>query len=278
MNQMDIKKQRPFLKWAGGKFNCLDKIILALPKGRRLIEPFLGSGTVFMNTQYSSYLLAETNNDLISIFSILQTQGESFIHFCKQFFTFETNSKTKYYEFRSEFNQLQNSEKRAALFLYLNRHGYNGLCRYNSKGIYNVPFGLYDKPYFPQKEMISFYNKCQNTEFIHKDFRETFKLAEKGDIIYCDPPYVPIKESAQPLHYTKKVFSNEDQIELAELAREASNKGISVLISNHDTEFTRKHYKPAKIESFQVARFISCQKHNRQPVRELVATFKARRS
>lgn len=269
-----MNKIRPFLKWAGSKYNCLQEVIKALPPGERLIEPFAGSGVVFMNAQYSRYLLAESNLDLIHIFTELQTQGASFITFCQEYFKPETNTKEHYYKARDLFNKLTNSPEKSALFLYLNRHGYNGLCRYNSQGIYNVPFGLYSKPYFPQSEMSVFHQKSQQAQFIHNDFRKTFALAERGDVIYCDPPYVPYAEHVSILPYNQKKFNDEDQLELAELARETAAKGIPVIISNHDTPFTRKHYKKAKIKSFRVSRLISCQTQSRNPVKELIAVFK----
>lgn len=269
-----MTKIRSFLKWAGSKYNCLQEITSALPPGRRLIEPFSGSGVIFMNTDYPNYLMAESNLDLIEVFSVLQQQGEAFITYCQAHFNAETNRKEHYYQMRTHFNKLPLSFEKSALFLYLNRHGYNGLCRYNSKGIYNVPFGLYVKPYFPREEMLLFHQKSHKAQFIHNDFRNTFALAERGDVVYCDPPYVPLAEHTKPLPYTQKKFSEDDQIELAELAQEAAAKGIPVIISNHDTEFTRKHYHKAEIKSFPVSRWISCQSHLRQPVRELIAIFR----
>lgn len=269
-----MTKIRPFLKWAGSKYNCLEQVLDALPPGQRLIEPFTGSGVVFMNTNYPSYLLAEYNLDLIQIFKYLQEQGSEFIDYCAEYFTAENNSKTHYYQMRSQFNATSNLLEKSALFLYLNRHGFNGLCRYNSKGIYNVPFGLYLKPYFPRTEMLYFYEKSTKAQFIYNDFRNTFALAEPGDVIYCDPPYVPSAEHTKPLPYTQNKFSEVDQIELAELARETAARGIPVIISNHDTEFTRQHYHGAQIKSFPVSRFINCQANRRQPVKELIAVFK----
>ncbi|KTD40348.1 DNA adenine methylase [Legionella parisiensis] len=266
-------KIRPFLKWAGSKYNCLEKIIPFLPPGKRLIEPFAGSGVVFMNTNYSSYLLAESNIDLVYLFTTLQRNGNAFIQHCETYFSPEFNRKEKYYQLRSDFNMSIHSPEKSALFLYLNRHGYNGLCRYNSKGIYNVPFGLYSKPYFPHKEMQLFHLKSQQTEFIHNDFRKTFEYAERGDVIYCDPPYVLLSEKSHHLPYTKKLFTTEDQLELTELAKETAAKGIPVILSNHDTEFTRYHYRKAEIKSFPVSRFINCQGSLRRPVKELIAIF-----
>lgn len=268
-----MSKTRSFLKWAGGKYNCLSALLSSLIPGHRLIEPFTGSGVIFMNTDYNAYILGETNNDLINLYISLQTQGEDFIQYCEQYFSDASNLKDRYYEYRNRFNSIEDSLEKSALFLYLNRHGYNGLCRYNSTGGYNVPFGLYAKPYFPHKEMTLFHHKSKQATFIHNDFRKTFELAEKGDVIYCDPPYVPISEHTKPFSYTSEAFSNEDQIELAELALETAAKGIPVIISNHDTSFTRKQYQKAQIQSFRVSRYINCQANLRVPVKELIAVF-----
>jgi DNA adenine methylase len=269
-----MNKIRPFLKWAGSKYNCLSFIIASLPLGKRLVEPFAGSGVLLMNTDYPDYLLAESNLDLINLYTTLQKEGESFVDYCQKYFNPESNQKEIYYELRECFNTIRASKKKSALFLYLNRHGYNGLCRYNSQGIYNVPFGLYTKPYFPRKEMLEFHKKSAMVRFSHNDFRKTFELAQEGDVIYCDPPYVPLIETTKPLRYTQKKFDEEDQIELAELAQKTAARGIPVLVSNHDTEFTRNQYRKAQITSFPVSRWINCQSHLRQPVRELVALFK----
>lgn len=268
-----MNKVRPFLKWAGSKYNCLEHVIPSLPRGKRLIEPFAGSGVIFMNGDYPAYLLAEANPDLINLFKKLQHDGESFIEYCQAYFKPEFNCATAYYELRSEFNLLPMGKKRAAVFLYLNRHGYNGLCRYNSLGIYNVPFGLYDKPYFPREEMMLFHQKSEYATFTHNDFRKTFALAEPGDVIYCDPPYVLLTEKSKPVPYTKKQFTEEDQISLSRLAEETAARGIAVIISNHDTPFTRTHYRNAEIKSFGVSRLINCNGDGRQPVRELIAVF-----
>lgn len=269
-----MSKTRPFLKWAGSKFRCLDNIIVSLPAANRLIEPFTGSGAIFINSNYMDYILAEQNNDLIMLYKYLQKEGQNFIDYCAKLFVDANNQAERYYQLRTEFNQCKQPRKRSALFLYLNRHGYNGLCRYNQKGIYNVPFGRYIKPYFPQKEMHFFHEKCQQATFVHSDFRQTFALAKPGDIIYCDPPYVPLSASANFSSYIDKKFAEKDQIELAELAISSVNRGISVVISNHDTPFTRHHYQQGEIISFPVKRYISCNAIKRLPAQELLAVFK----
>lgn len=272
-----MNKNRPFLKWAGNKYRCIDQILVSLPKSSRLIEPFTGSGALFMNSDYPKYLLAEQNNDLINLYNRLKQEGNLFIDYCAPYFTGQHNNESDFYQFRELFNQSNQTNPtrlRAALFLYLNRHGYNGLCRYNHSGKFNVPFGRYKKPYFPSKEMLTFHQQSQKADFLQADFRKTFELAKPDDVIYCDPPYVPLSPSAYFSAYTNKNFSEIDQIALAKLAIEQANKGIPVVISNHDTEFTRDLYQQATISSFSVQRLISCKATARKSVQELVAIFK----
>jgi len=142
---------KPFLKWAGGKYRIVHRIREQLPPGHRLVEPFVGSGAVFLNLDYPGYLLCDNNADLINLFQVLKEEGETFVKYCRDYFTPASNREEEYYRFRSEFNRTGNKKQKAALFLYLNRHGYNGLCRYNSSGEFNTPFGRYVKPYFPKK-------------------------------------------------------------------------------------------------------------------------------
>ena len=273
---MDNTKYRPFIKWPGNKFRCLEQIIPRLPKGKRLIEPFMGSGSVFLNSDYIHYILGEKNPYLIQLFKLVQEQGPDFIQYCAQWFTPEYNQKEKYYALRDTFNQTEDQTLKAALLLYLNRHGYNGLCRFNSKGIYNVPFGLYLKPNFPEKEMLRFHQKTKNCDFIHCDYQQTFAMAKPGDVIYCDPPYHPISKTAKFTLYTKGSFDETDQAELARLAESTSHRGIHVLISNHDTEFTRNLYQNAQdIYAFDVQRSIASRAAQRVSVKEVLAYFPA---
>ncbi len=264
---------RPFLKWAGNKFRIVDRVRRHLPQGRRLIEPFAGSGAVFLNTEFDACLLCDSNADLISLYNTLRVEGGDFIEFCRTLFTPENNSAEAYYRFRDEFNSCVDARWRSALFVYLNRHGYNGLCRYNASGGFNVPFGRYSRPYFPAEEMLLFHHKAAQATFHHEDFSKAFKRARKGDVVYCDPPYVPLSNSANFTSYSAGGFGLDQQSALAELARRSSAQGIPVLISNHNTEFTRQAYEGARIIRFNVQRLISCDGTNRRKAGELLALF-----
>lgn len=268
---------KPFLKWAGNKFRIIDAIRAMLPEGERLVEPFAGSGAVFLNTDYASYLLADTNADLINLYQTLQAQGESFIRQCERLFRPATNNAEYYYRRRTEFNKTNNPIRKAALFLYLNRHGYNGLCRYNASGGFNVPFGRYKRPYFPADEMHAFHERAGMARFVHQDFMHIFNDLKGGDVVYCDPPYVPLSNSSNFTSYSAGGFNLEQQTTLARLAEAVRQQGIPVLISNHNTRFTRTAYRAAdNIKRLTVRRMISCQGEKRQPAAELLALFESR--
>lgn len=269
-----MQQQKPFLKWAGNKYRILDRILRLLPEGQRLIEPFAGSAALSLNTSFPRYLLADSNADLINLYQTLKQQREDFIDYSRQFFNPQTNAPDVFYSYREEFNSSTDKLHKAALFLYLNRHGYNGLCRYNLKGIFNVPFGRYKRPYFPENEMRTFVKKSCNTLFKTQDFKKIINQAREGDVIYCDPPYAPLSHSANFTQYSTGGFNLQQQQQLAEIAKHTANRGIPVLISNHNTPFTVKTYKQAQhITKFRVQRFISCHGHKRNTAGELLALF-----
>ena len=109
---------KPFLKWAGGKYRLVELIKQNLPEGNRLIEPFVGSGALFLNTEYSENLLADSNPDLINLFKTLQTEGQGFINYCHCLFVPENNSETAFYQLREEFNTTNDLRKKL-LYLYI---------------------------------------------------------------------------------------------------------------------------------------------------------------
>lgn len=265
---------KPFLKWAGGKYRLVHRIAPLLPPGRRLVEPFAGSAAVWLNSGAKSALICDLNTDLIGLYRLLQREGEPFIDFCRDFFTPETNTRRAYGEFRDEFNTTTDPARKAALLLYLNRHGFNGLTRYNSKGRFNVPFGTYARPYFPLREMRAFVQKTAECETVFHagDFRDCFAQAREGDVIYCDPPYVPHSATANFTAYWGP-FGPEEHAELARLAAGAARRGIPVLLSNHDNAVSRGLYAGARLETFAVRRYISCKSAERGAAPELLALF-----
>jgi len=242
-------------------------------KGRKLIEPFVGSGAVFLNIQCERYLLGDINPDLINLYHCLKTDQQALIEEARSLFTAANNTRKRYLQFRKEFNNGAQGRRRAALFVYLNRHGYNGLCRYNLSGGFNVPFGRYKKPYFPEKEMRLFAERARKAKFVCADFVKVMNRARRGDLVYCDPPYVPLSPTASFTAYAKQGFGLDQQVELAYRAEHLASRGVKVVISNHDNAITRKIYENARLERFPVRRSISCSGDRRGNAAELLAIF-----
>lgn len=264
---------RPFLKWAGGKYLLINKIRDCLPPGQRLIEPFVGAGAVFLNMDYANYLLADINSDLINCFEYLQKEQQVFIDYTKTFFVPEYNIKSAFLSLRDEFNKTHDLRLKAALFIYLNRHCFNGLMRYNHSGIFNTSFGRYKRPYFPLTAMQHFATKVQDATVVCANYVEIMQNAKAGDLIYCDPPYIPLSKTANFTQYYGGSFTDNDQKNLIDLARDLALRGIPVIISNHDTDYIQKLYFGASITSFPVRRNISCNGDSRMVVREILALF-----
>lgn len=265
---------RPFLKWPGGKYRLVDKIVAKLPKAPQLVEPFLGSGSVFLNTDYEHYALSDCNADLIDLYNHIKHEGQAFIDYVRQYFSHDHNTAERFYDLRAQFNETASGIERAALFLYLNRHGFNGLCRYNQSGHFNVPFGQYKQPYFPEKELKQFHEKAQRATFTCQDFSHSLQGLKPGCAVYADPPYVPLTKTASFTQYAAGGFAAKEQEHLAALARSLAKSGVGVLLSNHDTPYTRAVYEGAHITSFKVRRTISARQQGRHYVQELLALFK----
>ncbi|CAG9412332.1 DNA adenine methylase [Providencia alcalifaciens] len=233
------KLNKTILKWAGSKVRIMEQLRPHLPKTKRLVEPFAGSCAVMMNTDYEQYLIADINNDLMNLYTQIKCSVDLFIALSKAHFA-NGNNENMFYEKRDIFNIKFPTEhllgeivvlNDAALFLYLNRHGYNGLCRYNQKGKFNVPFGQNKTIYFPENEIIAFKIKAQKADIVNLVWQDTLSLVENNDGIYCDPPYMGGRESFTQYHTTG--FSNTDHEALAIALKDINdNQGNPVTVSN----------------------------------------------
>ena len=275
LNQTDEKLTKPFLKWAGGKLRVLTELQKRFPADRkRFIEPFVGAGSISLNINYPSIIINDYNADLISVWQFLQTKPIQFINQCKELFIVDNNTEKQFNILKAEFNKTKQSLRKAALFVYLNRHCFNGLCRYNASGDFNVPVGRYNNPvYFPLQELTIGAEKINNFTIYNKDFREIFDLVKDGDLVYCDPPYVPTSTSANFSSYTSGGFEFKDQIDLALCAEKAMEKGAVIIISNHYNWYTKGLYSKAKTYKIEVSRTISSKVEEREAVSEIIAVF-----
>ncbi|AXF77479.1 Dam family site-specific DNA-(adenine-N6)-methyltransferase [Erwinia tracheiphila] len=270
---------RSLLKWPGGKTRVIPELLPYLPKANCLVEPFVGGASVFLNTDYRRYILADINPDLIRLYREVKGNPDLLTGMARQLFA-EGNSKEAYLRNRHIFNSVKGLPDvyRAALFLYLNRHGYNGVVRYNQRGGYNVPFGQHKTaPYFPETEIRQFAEKANDTKaiFLCSSFQNTLKvMAGTDEAIYCDPPYLPVSETASFTQYHTEPFTGKHHRQLvAELLEVNRKYGAPVVISNSDTETTREIYQSFRMHEISVQRSVSTDASNRQRAREVIGTL-----
>ena len=268
--------QRPFLKWAGGKYSLLPELDRLIPAGKRLVEPFVGGGSVFLNSEkHESFLLADVNADLINLYQMLEVDHIRVCSLAKILFE-RANSEVAYKELRDEFNnQRMGAPERAAAFLFLNRHCFNGLIRYNRDGFFNVGWGKYEAPYFPEIEIKAFKQKSHKCVFLNAGYRRTLALAGEGDVVYCDPPYEPLPGTAGFTNYAAGGFSWADQISLAESCVAAHQRGAKVLINNSTAPRVLELYEQHGfiLHHVDARRAISSKGSTRETAKDIVATL-----
>lgn len=296
---MTEKHVRPFLKWAGNKYKVLPRIREALPESRRLIEPFMGSGSLMLNRPTIKYIGGDINPDLISVFNILKQDGEKFLEQLRPLFTQERfdmkaigpspNKKRdwllgepSFYAARKEFNETTDEARKAALFVFLNQHCFNGLCRYNKYGHFTTPYNLgFSTKGKPAELMEDRFRHAiimsQDALFVAVSFEFLMMEAIPGDVIYCDPPYLPQDGKEKTFtEYAEGDFTLMQQEQLANLAEKLRSRGVTTIISNHDSKWARKLYSTAEIQSFDVSRSMGRYKGHANSAGELLAIFRAK--
>lgn len=244
-----------------------------LPPGRRLIEPFLGAGSVFLASNYDSYLLGDANPDLVAMWVALKQRPREFCERAATFFTPVHHDKNAYLRLRDAFNSCEDSFERACLLPYLNAFGFNGLYRVNRQGKFNVPYGDPKRlPLFHWDRYSAAADKLQSATVLNGGFAGTLEHAGGGDIVYCDPPYLDAETgTASFVAYTQGRFSLQAHQRLLECCKQAASRGATVLISNHDTPEVRDLYSGLRIETVSVRRSVAARSEARGLTSELVA-------
>ena len=269
---------KPFVKWVGGKRKVIPDLLFSLPTTfDHYYEPFVGGGALFFHLRSLNVLqdykitLSDVNLRLIRTYRAIRDDVEGVIirlqhhakHHCRDYFYAVRDAEVDSYD---------NDADVAAWFIYLNKTAFNGLYRVNKKNRFNAPMGKYKNPTIcDATNLRNCHDALQTVEILHQSFTMT-EGAKAGDLIYFDPPYVPVSATASFTSYTNEGFGIVEQIQLRDVALTLRNRGVNVMLSNSDHEIVRELYTEFDIRGIQVGRAINSKATGRGKVGEVIVT------
>ncbi len=287
---------KPFLKWAGGKGQLLNKIRPLYPQGlgnqiNKYIEPFIGGGAVFFDIissyKLDKYIINDINKELINTYKAIQQDIHSLLEYLSKITSYYKKLSIEerdlfYYNIRNKYNNILlnsciNIEK-AALFIFLNKTCFNGLYRVNRNNQFNVPAGKYKDPAIYDKEnLLNISQILQKAEILCGDFSTTNNYIDNNTFIYIDPPYRPLTKTSSFTNYSTYIFDDKEQIRLSSFINDIDKKGAYVLSSNSDPKntsendmFFDKLYSTKKITRIEATRAINSNPLKRGKINELL--------
>jgi DNA adenine methylase len=294
------KFQKPILKWSGRKYPLLNSIIENTPNSENgsYFEPFLGSGSVFINIaqtkSFSNFVLNDSLEELIEAYTIIRNGNlnklSSAINELEDSYNRKKthNGREKfYYEKRDAYNLLLSKRKKtntdlynlASLLLFINKTCFNGVYRKNSKGKFNVPHGR--RPSVSQNvalvtkdELGAFSKQLSKATIASGDYKDILLETKKDDVVYLDPPYVKTVN-----YYGVEKFDEQESLELKQEIDKLTSKKVKVLMSNSNTEMTKeifidKNYFYKELSATRTIERRSLKKENKTSNELLIANFK----
>lgn len=285
----------PVLKWAGGKRQLLDELYERFPEEfSEYHEPFFGAGALFFDLEPEGGSINDTNVRLVNFYEVVRDSPDELLEVSRSFRHPESDPDSEkefssedrkgkdisqyYYQQRELFNRRPAGEdfdevEEAALLMYLNRTGYNGLYRENSNGGFNVPIGRYSNPDWVRESQVREASRVlEGTSIFNQDFEYVLEVAQERDLVYCDPPYQPMSATANFTDYSEKGFDRDDQERLLEVARRLDEAGIHVILSNSGVMFDFYDESGFYVEVEGATRAINSDANNRDEVDEIIAT------
>ncbi len=273
-------KTEPFVKWAGGKRQLLERLESRMPDAyNRYYEPFIGGGALLLDVQPENAVINDTNGQLLNVYRQLKENPEAVIVAVGELDKVACD-KERYYLVRDHYNEKIQAQELdaecAALMIWINKHCFNGLYRVNSKGLFNVPYNNKVNGVSIEAENLrnigAYLQKCA-VEIREGDFEKACEDVQAGDFVYFDSPYVPVSETANFTDYTKDGFTLEDHKRLAALFRRLDSLGVKLLLSNHDVPLVHELYEGYQIESVDVRRGINSVASKRTGKEVIVTNF-----
>ncbi len=271
----------PFLKWAGGKWAIAPQIARLLPRDTRsrvYREPFVGGGAMFFHLQPERAFLSDSLADLVTTYQVVQRHVDALVTRLEKLRA--THSTEQFYAIRAAFNEQKDAPRveRAAWLVYLNKTCYNGLFRTNLSGAFNVPVGRYaTTPTIVDPPALRLAAAAlAGAEVTRAPFDHLLDAAEPGDVVYLDPPYVPLSKTSSFAAYADGGFGLDDQTRLADLFRKLDERGCLLALSNSNTPEVRRLYEGFDLSPIIAPRAISSKASTRGDVTELLIRNVAR--
>lgn len=265
----------PFVKWAGGKRQLLSQIKERMPEEYNdYYEPFVGGGAVTFELLPTNALINDINKALINAYRQICNTPETFLKAVNKLDAEMLGKRTKvlgkeyYYSLRDHYNdKLMKAEydvELAALFVFINKHCFNGLYRVNGKGLFNVPYNNSQRASVDEMAIMATSKYLQGVTIIDGDFEEACRGAKNGDFVFIDSPYAPLKPTSFE-SYTKEGFDIESHKRLANLFDELTARGCYCMLTNHNTDLINELYgnKGYRIDVVSVKRMINSDASNR---------------
>lgn len=270
----------PFVKWAGGKRQLLDRISERMPRSyNNYFEPFIGGGAVLLAFMPEHAVINDINASLINAYKVIRDFSQEFIQYVKRLdVEMWEDGKEYYYSLREHYNDKLMKEEYdielAALFVFINKHCFNGLYRVNGKGLFNVPYNNSRRESIDEISILEISEYLKKVDILQGDFQNACAGARAGDFIFFDSPYAPLNPSSFE-SYTKEGFDVESHERLAALYDELTERGCYCMLTNHNTEFINNLYggKGYKIDVVNVKRLINSDASKRTGEEVIICNF-----
>lgn len=269
---------QPFVKWAGGKRQLLGEISPRMPSSYgSYFEPFIGGGALLFDEQPIHATINDINSALINTYLQIKTNPNGFIRALASLDRAQlADPKAFYYSARTSYNERLASCKydsdTAALFVFINKHCFNGLYRVNARGGFNVPFNNSCRPSFTEDNIYSISDYLQDVAILNGDFEVACTDAKEGDFVFFDSPYAPLNPTSFEA-YTKEGFGVEEHKRLARLFETLSNRGCYCMLTNHNTQFINELYGDYKIDVVAVRRAINSDASKRTGTEVIIRNY-----
>ncbi|BBH51769.1 DNA adenine methylase [Fluviispira sanaruensis] len=264
------EKSKPILKWAGGKTNLLPHLIKIFPKNfDRYIEPFIGGGAVFLSLKKgTSAIINDYNEEIFNLYIGVRENPAEIAKYLDKFSSLY--SEEFYYKLRKEIPE--NRYEKMARTIFLNKTGFNGLYRQNSKGEFNVPFGkrTFCPSLYESDNLFKVSERLNYAQILNEDFEMIIEQSGRGDFVYCDPPYEPLSITSSFNSYNSIGFNRKQQIRLYEACVRAAKRGACVAISNSNSNFILNLYNDFLINKLFAKRAINSNGNKRGKIEEVL--------